>query len=350
MASKLSLYLNACSHGLPDRACAEAVAQQALRPPEQMHNESELREQVRRTCAALLETKSATIGLGTGTFSLWAAIMDRLPIRRGRILVAAHEWGDNVRWLHRFSMRTGLLLDVVSGERGAPPNPAAWAAKMDDDVLALCLPLVTSVDGLRYPAREISALDRPNDALVVLDAAQALGRVQVAPSTLGCDVLVGTARKWLRGPRQTAMAWLSDRAERVLDCDARAIEPFDLNAALLTGMEAAVSIASDRSIAAISQKIALIDRFLRAELADVTEIEVRPERTVGTISCLVRADARPVIEECFVAKGVVAKWCDASRDEPLSGQQSDASVLRFSPHIYNNEDDIMSVAETLRTA
>ena len=349
MAVNPSLYLNACSHGLPDQACAEAVARQALRPPGQMNEEAELRERVRRACATLLETKPATVGLGTGTFSLWAAIMDRLPARRGRILVAAHEWGDHVLWLRRFAARTGLVLDVVSGERSAPPDLAAWAARMDDDVLALCLPLVTSVDGLHYPAREISALDRPADALVVVDAAQALGRVPVRAGDLGCDVLVGTARKWLRGPRQTAMAWLSDRAERVLACNARSVEPFDLNAALLAGMEAAVSIVSERGIDAISHNIAQLDELLRAELADVAAVEVQTAVTVGTISCRVLAIATPGVQAGLDAQGIVAKWCDHVRDEPLSGLDPGVSVLRFSPHAYNDEDDIVSVAKALKS-
>ncbi|MEM9811036.1 MAG: aminotransferase class V-fold PLP-dependent enzyme [Pseudomonadota bacterium] len=331
MAVDPSLYLNACSHGLPDPACAEAVARQALRPPGQADEEAELRERARRACAALLDAGPAAVGLGTGTFSLWSTIMERLPARRGRILVAPHEWGDHVRWLQRLSARTGLVLDVVAGERGALPGPAAWAARMDDDVLALCLPLVTSVDGLRYPAREIAALDRPTDALVVLDAAQALGRVPVAPGDLGCDVLVGTARKWLRGPRQTATVWLSSRAERVLGCDARSVEPFDLNAALLAGMRTAVSIALDRGIVAISQDIAQLDGLLRAELADADTVEVRPP-----------------VKACLHDRSIVAKWCDAGRDEPLSGAEPGVARLRFSPHAYNDVDNIASVANALK--
>ena len=57
-------------------------------------------------------------------------------------------------------------------------DPKAWEARIDEDVIALCLPLVTSIGGLHYPAEEIAAVPRPDDALVILDAAQALGRTE----------------------------------------------------------------------------------------------------------------------------------------------------------------------------
>lgn len=241
-----SIYLNACSHGLPDPTVAQAVAQAAVGSPGDPDTDIAIRARARQACAAFLGVETASVALGGGTFQLWAAIMERLPDRPGRILVAAHEWGDHVRWLRRMEARGQVTLDVVARNDGAPPSASDWAAKMGDDVLALCLPIVTSVAGLRYLVREIAALERPPDALVVVDAAQALGRVSVAPHELDCDVLVGTARKWLRGPRQTAMAWTSQRAERALGGPARTVEPGDLNAALLAGLTQAVELARGR--------------------------------------------------------------------------------------------------------
>ncbi|MEM9247167.1 MAG: aminotransferase class V-fold PLP-dependent enzyme [Pseudomonadota bacterium] len=340
MTSTPRIYLNACSLGLPDASCGEAIARQALRPPDRPEDESTLREAARRNCARLLRTDPEGVGLGTGTFQLWSTVMGRLPLRGGRILVAAHEWGDHVRWLHRVAAQTDTTVEAVPATPDGVLDPAAWTARMDDDVIALCLPLVTSLSGLRYPAEEIARLPRPDGALVVLDVAQALGRAVVTPEALGCDVLVGTARKWLRGPRQTALFWLSERARSVLQCTPGDIEPFDLNAALLAGLSQAVETALKRGLSDIADELEALEARLRSGLDGAEVVRLGPASTVGTIPLAVPLDRRPVIDARLRTRGIVAKWCDPRRDEPLSGAPAPSAHLRLSPHVYNTDADI----------
>lgn len=56
--------------------------------------------------------------------------------------------------------------------------------------------------GLLQPAAEIAALCRDAGVPLVIDAAQSLGHVDV---DLGADVVYGTSRKWLAGPRGVGM-------------------------------------------------------------------------------------------------------------------------------------------------
>ena len=57
---------------------------------------------------------------------------------------------------------------------------------------------VPSHRGILQPAAEIAALCRAAGVPLVLDAAQSLGHVD---TDLGADVVYGTSRKWLAGPR-----------------------------------------------------------------------------------------------------------------------------------------------------
>ena len=77
---------------------------------------------------------------------------------------------------------------------------------------AICLPVVCSLTGERYPAEQIGSLPRPEGCFFVVDAAQAVGQVPVSVTALNCDILAATTRKWLRGPRDTALLHVSDRA------------------------------------------------------------------------------------------------------------------------------------------
>jgi hercynylcysteine S-oxide lyase len=60
------------------------------------------------------------------------------------------------------------------------------------------LTLLASHRGLAQPGREVAALCRAAGVPLVVDAAQALGHVDV---DLGADVVYATSRKWLAGPR-----------------------------------------------------------------------------------------------------------------------------------------------------
>ena len=84
--------------------------------------------------------------------------------------------------------------------------------------------------GLINPAVEVGELCARHDTVYVLDACQSAGHVPLDVGTLKCDVLSGTGRKYLRGPRGTGFLYVGPRAlERV--------EPpfLDLHAAEWTG-------------------------------------------------------------------------------------------------------------------
>ncbi|MGQ4436282.1 MULTISPECIES: aminotransferase class V-fold PLP-dependent enzyme [unclassified Streptomyces] len=63
---------------------------------------------------------------------------------------------------------------------------------------------VTHLDGVLQPVAELAALvKRKSRALVVLDAAQSVGRVRVDFDTLGADILIASGRKALLSPLGT---------------------------------------------------------------------------------------------------------------------------------------------------
>src|SRR6202022_4129605 len=90
------------------------------------------------------------------------------------------------------------------------------AEMIDDHTMAVCLPVVSNAFGERQPIEQISKLSKPENCLIFVDGAQAVGRYEMHLQKLGADILVAPSRKWLRGPRGEAVMALSNKALGVL--------------------------------------------------------------------------------------------------------------------------------------
>ena len=354
----MAIYLNAGGHGLPSRAtiaCQLAHLNAAMRDGTHVAAAAAgtAIAEVRDSAARLMGIRPGQVALGTTTSQFWRAVLARLPIARRRLLIAPHEWGTHLRHLQRMAPDLGVRLDIVP--EGEAMDPSAWAARIDDDLAAIMLPHVTSAQGLIYPVTEIGALSRPETVLVVVDAAQSVGRLPVQLPALNCDVLVATARKWLRGPRSTAMLGLSSRAEAVLG-KAAAFEPVDFNIALRLGMGAALEQAMDSGIPAVAADLLAIaatfrDRLGRhAELADWIG-EGKPAGPVapGHVTLSIPSSRCAAVDARLAGAGIVAKWARPGEEEPLSLLSGNRGrmTLRITPHRYNTADDAEALAAAL---
>ena len=126
------------------------------------------------------------------------------PARPGRpILTGRAEYGSNVlaywqvatphrRRGHRRAQRRAGQLDV-----------AALARLAGERTTLIGLTYVPTSGGLVKPADEVGRIARGCGALYLLDATQSVGQFPVNVDAIGCDLLTGTGRKFLRGPRGT---------------------------------------------------------------------------------------------------------------------------------------------------
>lgn len=303
--------------------------------------------QVRYDAAALINAAPENLGFSSTTTTAWLSIVARLDLARGRILVAPHEWGDNLRLLESLTINTDTTIEVLPELDLTALDLNKWRERIDDEVIAIFAPMVTSIDGYRYPVESIGRLPRPEGCRFIVDAAQALGQTPVDVAALSCDAVVATCRKWLRGPRNTAIFWikgsLGDRFS------AAEIEPFDASLALRLGLGIAVSEARNMGVGKIKRRIrTLKNRAADAARAIGLTVQTGIPSQTGTLCLGIPAEAAAMTKQKLASLGLIVKFPNRKVHEPFAPiPEGDTVPLRISPNIYNSKEDISKFFENL---
>ena len=366
------IYLNAASHGLPDVAVRDRMRAYLDREDEigpaaaEIEAGAEMKEVCRKAALVIGAAASNVTLVGTTTIG-WNSAVTSLPLAGRRVLIAPGAWASDAAVLARM----GARVEVMPEDGQGCLDLAALQTRIDDDVAAICAPMICSLTGEHYPLEAIGALARPDTTLFIVDAAQAVGQVPVSVDVLGCDVLAATTRKWLRGPRDTALLYVSDKAFAQMRAnpaprlfgiafqdgrfeDEAGIRRFDPNSAFAP-QRLGLGVALDQFLAdpeAFMRRPAQLARKVR-EHAEACGIATACP-CAGVPSAITTLRLREPVFDAIADRLKASNIGVATPSpscEPLRPPETvDGRFLRLSPHAYNSEDEIAQVFEIIRTA
>lgn len=330
---------------------------------------------VERTYAALAELIGANpseIALMDSSTRAWDMAVYSLPIApQDRVLIGRAEYGANAIALLQLQRRTGCQLVLVEDdEHGQIDLEELERALAADDTAMVSLVHVPTQGGLVNPAVEVGRLCREAGVLFVLDACQSVGQLPLDVRELGCAVLAGNGRKFLRGPRGTgflymhpelisrvepvmldlhAATWTAPDRYEVRD-DARRFEMWESDVAARIGLGVAVDHALGWGIDAIAERNAELAAGLRARLAEMPGIEVhdRGEQLCAITTFTVAGVDPETVRARLRAEGVnvsVSVATSAQLDLPHRGLDA---LVRASLHYVTTEAELDRFASLLR--
>lgn len=142
----------------------------------------------------------------------WNAAFWSIPMRAGqRIITHDHDYGANwIAFLRAVEIH-GVVIDRIPSDRFGQIDleRLAEALERPDEVALVSLAWIPTSGGLVNPAAAVGGLTRAAHVPFLLDACQAVGQLDLDVTTIGCDFLSATGRKYLRGPRGTGFLWAS---------------------------------------------------------------------------------------------------------------------------------------------
>lgn len=292
------IHFNHAGASLPSHATLDAVIEQLQRealggPMEAADNR--VQERARNAAAALLNAQPEDIAFASSGSAAWSQAFNALgPWQPGeRILVGRHEWAGNLACMGE-AVKAGARLEVIPCDAKGAVDPQALAQMIDGQVRLIALTWLPANGGLINPAAQIGNVARRHGIPYFIDAGQALGQLPCDVQALQCDVLKGAGRKFLRGPRGTALMYIRpqflqrllpvqrdvlsapwDGKRFTLRDDARRFETSEVSLVLLAGLANALEEYNRLGAIPVRQRIEQLSSGLRQRLKAIPGLTLR---------------------------------------------------------------------------
>ncbi|MFD0200782.1 MULTISPECIES: aminotransferase class V-fold PLP-dependent enzyme [Saccharothrix] len=307
--------------------------------------------------AELLGARPDEIAFTDSSTRAWLSAFDAVPLTEGdRVLFSEAEYaGTAIPILHR-AREVGASAEVVPSDAFGQIHVDALKEMLDERVKLVSLVHVPTNSGLVNPAREVAEAAHEVGALVLLDACQSVGQLPVRADELGVDLIAGTGRKWLRGPRGTGVLvvrreaaarmkprlvdlhsgeWVAPREYRLRD-DARVHEIWETSVADRLGFIAAARYALAKGIDVIEREVGERAGRLREGLAALPGVTVRDPgvRKAGIVTFTVDGRTATEVRDRLAEAGVTVTVSGASSTLLDMTRRGLDEVVRASPHYF----------------
>jgi selenocysteine lyase/cysteine desulfurase len=369
IGSTLRHHFNAAGAALQTRETVDAVVQHLrLEETEGGYEAAKrnvaLSELAYTNAALLLGARPEEIALFDSATTGMRQVLDALRLRAGqKVVVSRSTYVSQALQLLTMQHESAIDLVVLPNAADGALDLDALARELADTADAVvCIAHIPTSSGVIEPVQAVGRLTSERGALFVLDATQSVGQVEVDVTLIGCDVLVTTGRKFLRGPRGTGIAFISSallarliplapdvrasswtaEGEWVVEKTARMLESWEHSVAARVGLGVALGQALERGMAATSTYLGELAAQLRARLARIPGVEVTdPSAALSAIVTFrVTGIADSVVCDYLKERNIHTISIPASHAQWDLGARGMASVVRASVHVYNDAADV----------
>ncbi|MFK8256289.1 aminotransferase class V-fold PLP-dependent enzyme [Erwinia sp. AnSW2-5] len=325
------------------------------------------------SAAHLLGCTPQEIAFGTGHGQLYADIIAAIPLAAGdKILVSRQEWTGNLLCLQQAATLSGATLSLMPADSSTAVDVAAISAVLTPEVRIVALTWIGASSALINPAAALGKAIRESGspALFIIDASQAVGQLDVNVAEIGCDALVTCGRKYLRGPRGTALAYLSPRltaqlvprkidnfSARWLAGDvqvansARAVEVAEGAVALRLGLATAIDQALALGLGNIRKTLHARASALRDALASLPHVHLLDlgHEKAAFVTFTVDGFSCATVKQHLAGQGITLGVNGPEYTPYDLNMRGITELLRASVHLNTTDRDIAMLADALRT-
>ena len=325
--------------------------------------------------AEYLGCQSGEVAFSSGAGEAWWRAFTSVPLAEGdRILVTSSEYQANAfGWMT--AAERGVAVDVIPNDADGVVDLDAMVELLDERVRLVSFTMISLGNGAVQPAAEAAARVRSagSNAIFLLDACQAAGQLPLDVGELGCDFLVYTGRKFMRGPRGTGVLYarsdVMDRLGPPVFVDGRSavwqpdggydllpgaqrFEFGEFGYGAKVGLAVATRYLLDVGVASIADRVQTLAARLRTELASIDGVHVHDQGRVrsGIVTFTVDGIASPDMTATLRAHGVNTSSPHRTAAQLDLGARGINDVVRAGVHYFNTDNELDRMLEIVQAA
>jgi selenocysteine lyase/cysteine desulfurase len=343
-------------------------------PYEAAEHAHEAVEHGRTAVSTLLNCHSQEVAMFDSATRAWTMALTSLPFRAGdRVLISPMEYGSCYLSLLHLARRRGVRVEVLPVNPDGLVRMEELRARLDERVKLIAMPHVPTHDGLIYPVAQIGMVARQHKIPFLVDACQSVGQIPIDVNEIRCDMLIGSGRKYLRGPRGTGFLFVRrELAEQLIPVTvgldgvawaagsaggyrfapaARRFDTWETNCATRIGLGVAIDYALSWRVEQTWPRIQQLAADLREDITRIPGVLVqdRGQERCGTVAITVQGwDAASVRAELHRA-GINTWVCLANSACVDMQKRRMTSLLRISVHYYNSAEELARLCAVLES-
>jgi selenocysteine lyase/cysteine desulfurase/glycine/D-amino acid oxidase-like deaminating enzyme len=329
-------------------------------------------ETVYARTAELLGARLEEVALVESATAGWQRAVSALRLRPGdRVLAARSSYVSSALHLLSVERDHGVRVELLpNAPDGAVDLEALETALRAGPAALVTAAHVPTSSGLVEPAAAIGVLAGNHGVPFLLDATQSLGQLPVDMGAIGCDLLIGTGRKFLRGPRGTGLLavrrplldrltpeapdvrgarWTSERSWELVP-DAKRFELWEAAHALRLGLGAALTDLSTLGVDTVARHLATLAASLRDRLSALPGVHVTDPPAAGgaIVTFVVDGLDASEVQRQLAYRRVHLIAVPAGHGRWDMDHRGLTKVVRASVHVYNDQDDLDALVEAVR--
>ncbi|MDE0605737.1 MAG: aminotransferase class V-fold PLP-dependent enzyme [Acidimicrobiaceae bacterium] len=366
------LHFNNAGAALPPRVVLSTVVEHLEREAtvggyEAAAEAAERLEAVYGSLARLIAAEPHEMAVVENATRAWDMAVYGYPFSEGdRVLTSRAEYASNVIALLQLQKRHGIETVLIEDDEHGQIDLENLEAELARGAAMVALTHAPTNGGLINPVEEVGALCKHYGVFYVLDACQSAGQAPIDVGRIGCDVLSGTGRKYLRGPRGTGFLYAGPRALELIEppfldlhaatwttdttyeirSGARRFENWEANYAGKLGLGAAVDYALELGVDATCERLCELADSLRQALGGLEGVSVHDKGQVrgGIVTFTVDGMDSADVKAQLSAQHINTTTSPAGHARLDLGRRGLDSLVRASVHYYNTSDEVARFA------